>query len=65
MTRLWKRLRAILRGPSDEALALDLAIIRRRLNRLEAAMHAEATKLTARDPNVVRFIPSRHHGLEG
>ena len=65
MKRLLARLRAFLRGPCDRDLALDLAIIRRRLDRLEADWHAEAARLSDRDPNVVRFVPSRRRGLEG
>lgn len=65
MTRIWTRLRAFLRGPSDDALDLDLAIIRRRLDRLEADWAAEAERVGAADFNVVRFVPSRRRGLEG
>lgn len=65
MKRFWGRLCAFLRPPSDEALRLDLAIIRRRLDRLEADWHAEAARLAERDPNVVRFVPGRRRGLEG
>lgn len=66
MKRLWNRLRTFLRPPSDEAIRLDLAIIRRRLDRLEADWQAEADRFRVeRDPNVVRFVPSRRRGLEG
>ena len=66
MRALWQRLRAFLRVPSAQDQAIDLAIIRRRLDKLEADWQAEAAKFRAEaDPNVVRFVPSRRRGLEG
>jgi hypothetical protein len=69
MKRLWDRLRAFLRGPSERDLALDLAIIRRRLDKLEEDWSAEAARLSLDDQKVVRISAAlrqrRIRGLEG
>jgi len=63
MTRFLNSIRAFLRGPSEEALRLDLAILRSRLDRLEADLREE--KREAASANILRFVPGRRRGLEG
>lgn len=69
MTRLWNRLRAFLRGPSDDELDRDLADIKRRLADLEAGRVAEAERAGQDSPSFVRMADvlrqRRLRGLEG
>lgn len=66
MRAIWNRLRAFLRGPSDDDLDRDLADINRCLEKLDAEYEAERERLM-RDHPGLRFLvpPSTRRGLEG